>query len=192
MDACVYDGCIGGQLMNAGEAVEDVMTVEDCHNACQSKVGCKWFKFSYGRYLYTGKPICSIVSDIAWAGSDTQDPNSAFDTTYTHFLSCPMASTVASSTRMITSTTKTTTSTTGACPGYCPDGNSINWTQCKDYYMDACVYDGCIGGQLMNAGEAVEDVTTVEDCHNACLCLRRLHWWAADECRGSCGRCNDG
>merc|ERR1712199_138654 len=87
MDACVYDGCIGGQLMNAGEAVQDVMTVEDCHNACQNKVGCQWFKFSYGNIHYTEKYFCSIVSDIAWAGSETHGPIYHFDTTYTHFLS---------------------------------------------------------------------------------------------------------
>lgn len=146
MDACVYDGCIGGQLLNAGEAVEDVMTVEDCHNACQSKVGCKWFKFSYGRLLWPGKPICSIVSDIAWAGSDTQGPNSDFDTTYTHFLSCPMASTVASSTSVITSTTTAfaTTApptTTGIfsgpkCKTWCstssdPWSAKCTWKKCK-------------------------------------------------------------
>merc|ERR1719407_251411 len=64
-----------------------------------------------------------------------------FDTTYTHFLSCPMASFVASST-----TTTTTSSTTSACPGYCPGGKAMNGKNCKDYHMDACIYDGCIGG----------------------------------------------
>jgi len=173
MDACIYDGCIGGQLTNAGEAVDDVKTVEDCHNACQNKVGCQWFKFSYGNSLYSGKPICSIVSDIAWAGSETQGTGIYdFDTTYTHFLSCPMASFVASST-----TTTTTSSTTSACPGYCPDGKAMNGKNCKDYHMDACIYDGCIGGQLTNAGEAVDDVKTVEDCHNACQNKVGCQWF---------------
>merc|ERR1711959_441543 len=114
MDACVYDGCIGGQLTNAGEAVKDVMTVEDCHNACQSKVGCQWFKFSYGNSLWTEGPICAIVSDIAWAGSETQGPGIYdFDTTYTHFLSCPV---LAADTTTIVSTALATTAVATTVP----------------------------------------------------------------------------
>jgi len=133
MDACIYDGCIGGQLTNAGEAVDDVKTVEDCHNACQNKVGCQWFKFSYGNSLYSGKPICSIVSDIAWAGSETQGTGIYdFDTTYTHFLSCPV---------LAADTTTVPPTTTGIfsgpkCKKWCSTSSELwsakcTWKKCR-------------------------------------------------------------
>merc|ERR1712178_660723 len=115
MDACVYNGCIGGQLTNAGEAVENVMTVEDCHDACQNRVGCQWFKFSYGNSQWTEGPICAIVSDIAWAGAGTQGAGIYdFDTTYTHFLSCPVQA--ADRTTSVSSILATTTVATTMPP----------------------------------------------------------------------------
>lgn len=91
MDACVYSGCIGGGLTNAGKKSDTAKTVQDCHQACVDEPACTWFKFSLGGKSYSWGPLCFIVSDIPWNGTETKGPGIyKFDTKYTHYISCAL------------------------------------------------------------------------------------------------------
>jgi len=84
-----------------------------------------------------------------------------------------MATTTTTTTTQTPTTTEiaTTTTTTFSCPGYCPDGKSQTGS-CKDNYMDACAYPGCIGGMLITRtereAETIPGALTVHDCYSAC------------------------